>query len=66
MPICPLHKAYMYGPDGSDRCPTCEAEGIFALSIEFDKQDRVIDTMRVEGWNFNPQKSRAVVVFERG
>jgi len=36
-----------------------------AQSVEFDKQDRIIDTMRGEGWRFEPQDSRAVLVFRK-
>ena len=64
MPICPVHKVYRYGGDGE--CPTCKAQNMYAVSVEFDKQDRVIDTMRVEGWEFDPHDSRAVLVFKKG
>lgn len=62
MPICPLHRAVYNEPW---ECATCEKEGLVALSVEYDKQDRVRDTMTYMGHEFDPTRSRAVMVFNK-
>ena len=62
--ICPLHRvSYEFG---RGECPTCKEKGLIVISSEFDKQDRIIDTLRCEGHEFNPERSRAILVFEKG
>lgn len=62
MPICPKHRiVYRMG----EECEKCKDAGIISLSCEFDKQDRIIDTMRFQGRRFLPQDSRAILVFKK-
>jgi hypothetical protein len=35
------------------------------MSVEYDKQDRARDTMSVQGHEFDPTRSRAIMVFSR-
>lgn len=63
MPICPLHRVFTV-LEGLG-CPRCEEEGIVAKSVEYDKQDRVRDTMLYAGMEFLPARSRAVMVFKK-
>ena len=59
--ICPLHRiVYEFDTE----CSRCNEEGIKAISTEFDKQDRVIDTMRYMNYEFRPDRSRAVLIFD--
>lgn len=62
--ICPVHRWVNYDPE--DECPTCKTQGIIVQSVEFDKQDRVIDTMRFLGHEFRPDRSRAILIFDKG
>lgn len=59
--ICPLHRTVY---EFNTECPQCNGEGIKVISTEFDKQDRVIDTMRYMNYEFRPDRSRAVLVFD--
>ncbi len=59
--ICPLHRIV----EQNDICPECEKEGIKAMSVEYDKQDRVRDTMTYLGCRFEPTRSRAIMVFTK-
>ena len=59
--ICPLHRCHV---PFEQPCPQCEKEGIVAMSVEYDKQDRVRDTMQMDGnLRFDPTRSRALMVF---
>lgn len=59
--ICPYHRVtYPF----NEECPTCKEQGIKVYSTEFDKQDRVIDTMRYLGAVFQPHRSRAILIFK--
>jgi len=62
MPICPKHRI-VYQMDST--CSKCQELGVIALNSEFDKQDRIIDTMRFLGNEFLPQDSYAVLVFKK-
>lgn len=60
--ICPYHRAiFTFG----EECPRCNEEGIIVQSTEFDKQDRVISTLRYMGAEFQPHRSRAILVFTK-
>lgn len=59
--ICPLHRTVY---EFNTECTKCIEEGIKAISTEFDKQDRVIDTMRYMNYEFRPDRSRAVLIFD--
>lgn len=58
---CHYHKV-SHPPD--EECPKCKEQGIRVFSTEFDKQDRVIDTMRCIGAEFQPHRSRAILIFK--
>ncbi|KKM85709.1 hypothetical protein LCGC14_1286310 [marine sediment metagenome] len=49
-----------------EECQICKEKGIICLSCEFDKQDRIIDTMRFIGNDFLPNDSQAILVFKKG
>ena len=50
MPICPIHGIFKLNMNTSlDECPNCKEENIIVFSSEFDKQDRIIDTMDSQG-----------------
>jgi len=60
--FCPLHRCQK--PFDGD-CPQCEEANIVAMSVEYDKQDRVRDTMLYMGHTFDPYLSRALMVFTK-
>ena len=62
MLICPKHRT-VYKID--EECQICKEKEIICLSCEFDKQDRIISTMRYNGNDFLPQDSRAILVFKK-
>ena len=60
--ICPLHRTnFVFG----ESCPDCDKQNLIVHSVEFDKQDRVISTMRYLNHEFLPHRSRAILVFEK-
>lgn len=59
--ICSLHRTVF--PWG-EKCPVCEDQNIIVYSTEYDKQDRVRDTMTCQGYSFDPTRSRAIMVFD--
>ncbi len=63
MPMCPMpgHPPWVLWK--GDDCPMCKKMGIKALSVEYDKQDRVRTTLVEEGYRFEPTRSRALMVF---
>jgi len=63
MPICPKHRT-VYFMD--EECHRCKELGLIVFRCEFDKQDRIIDTMRFQENDFQPQDSHAVLVFKKG
>ena len=67
MPICPIHGIFKLNMNTSlDECPNCKEENIIVFSSEFDKQDRIIDTMVSQGAIFEPNRSRVILTFRRG
>jgi len=61
MPICPLHRNVYYD---NAACSDCQRQGVIAMSVEYDKQDRARDTMVCQGHEFLPTRSRAIMVFK--
>lgn len=60
--ICPLHRTnFVFGKS----CSVCDKQNLIVHSVEFDKQDRAIDTMRYQNCEFLPHRSRAILVFEK-
>lgn len=63
MSVCPLHRGYY---EFGTECPICKDKKLIALSVEYDKQDRVRVTMASQGDRFMPERSRAIMVFRKG
>lgn len=63
MPLCPKHRI-VYRMD--KECFICVQRGIISIRSEFDKQDRIIDTMRYAGNDFLPNESYTVLIFKKG
>lgn len=61
--ICPIHRHVIH--DFDKPCPTCEMLGIKVLSVEYDKQNRAHDTMILQGYTFDSNRSKAIMIFNK-
>lgn len=61
MIYCRVHKVMT---DAVGTCPKCEELGMKVISCEIDKIDRVLTTLREEGYEMS-YHSYAVLIFEK-
>jgi hypothetical protein len=58
--VCPLHKEYL-NDDGN--CEFCQHSGIKTIRATIRDVDKVVSTMIHDGYDFNPELSHAILIF---